>query len=1032
MSKNFNHFCSDKAEIEWQRQKDIERAKEEKEEIRKALQEKQQAVEDLREQVKQHTLETLKPEMAPWAKEYTPVMEDIQTKLTITKPHNTQGAKAIVEYQQLFQSNGKVWVKGGHGTGKTLLCKKIAYDWAKGIFTKFSLVFVVFCDLIGSLSPLEDAIVQQYGISDTQRETLRYILHEIGSKCLVILDDVCPLLTMDISSNVSIFMTSDMLHKCPIGSQVTTTYEIQGMMRKDAESLVTIAKEKADAILAVKIVVPPTFSTTENYNPMLVMFLCVLDHNKCSFAGKDGPSAKHSLNLCEIFLKLVMYLCKHNSETFCDYMRPLGRMAFESLQHGKKLSNQGVEIDSFLQSGMLVSHSAGVTFVHRTLELFLGALYFIVMINDGNSMDKVLGQDCINPMFMTNRLFLYFCLSLLKSQTELVLSQKENIYEELKGFVVNKIGYVQLYMRDVGELYPSLNYAHVHKNKEEVVLEFLNDILSSCDKTKDLFLNHEFPVQELLSAMGSSFSNLSSIIFVNQHEILESRAILNHTTDIDTSELNVILENQSVGCMNELSKFLDTSDKKYSLHFITGYTNVPMMELSTFLEGNVSKLHFQQSVLTRFQNCLFSKSELPICKFLTHLIMSSVRLQLADSVFKALSKAVQEGKMPNLSHLSFANGGNKLKNKIPLLFQTQWPILTHLDLTSCELDNSDIQIVLGATDPQQENLLPALYPLAILPGYFSKGDGGNLLKQPWTGLTSLKMVEKIDASGYPEFSSNTVENVQLPSFIEAINNGILPNLSTLKLARLGFERTSLNLTSFASVGHPNAHGNMDLEVLANLPFTTRLSHLDLSYNGIGGHLPHLLCNKFELLESLNLRGCGLMDEDMQTIAQANILGYVPKLQHLDISYNAMNSFKFISDFDSKWEQLKSLEVDWTNVFSQTIFPDLVSMFESGCLSSLLTVSLHTANRYLHPKERETCWKCTLRTLQREYPEFQQMPHNQREMLKPIADSLDKVDFPSLKKIYIYVPCYLKDNASADRQRIRSKGVSVYFLATGYL
>ena len=407
-------------------------------------------------------------------------------------------------------------------------------------------------------------------------------------------------------------------------------------------------------------------------------------------------------------------------------------------------------------------------------------------------------------------------------------------------------------------------------------------------------------------------------------------------------------------------------------------------------------------------------------------------LTISRQCIKALSKAVQEGKMPNLSHLSFADGGNKLQNKIPLLFETQWPTLTHLDLTGCELDNIDIQIVLGATNPKQENLLPKLCSLAILPDYLTKGDEGNLLKQPWTSLTSLKMVEKIDDSGYPMFSSNTKENVKLPSFIEVINNGILPNLTNLRLERLWFKKTSLNLSSFASVGHPNVHENMDLEVLASLPFTTRLFHLDLSYSGIAGDLLHLLCNKFELLESLIPRGCGLMDEDMQTIAQANILGYVPKLQHLDISYNAMNSFKFISDFDSKWEQLKSLEVDWTYVHTRTIFPDLVSMFESGCLSSLLTVSLHTADRYLHPMERETCWKCKMRTLNTEYPVFQKMPHNQREMLKPIADSLDKVDFPSLKKIYIYVPCYLKDNASADRQRIRSKGVSVYFLATGYL
>ena len=52
--------------------------------------------------------------------------------------------------------------------------------------------------------------------------------------------------------------------------------------------------------------------------------------------------------------------------------------------------------------------------------------------------------------------------------------------------------------------------------------------------------------------------------------------------------------------------------------------------------------------------------------------------------------------------------------------------------------------------------------------------------------------------------------------------------------------------------------------------------------------------------------------------------------------------------------------------------------------------------------------------------------------KPIADGLDQVGFPSLKTIYIYVPCYLTDCATIDRQRIMRKGVSVYFMAAGYV
>ena len=38
----------------------------------------EEALREFREQLKQHTLETTKPEMAPWAKDYTPINEGYQ------------------------------------------------------------------------------------------------------------------------------------------------------------------------------------------------------------------------------------------------------------------------------------------------------------------------------------------------------------------------------------------------------------------------------------------------------------------------------------------------------------------------------------------------------------------------------------------------------------------------------------------------------------------------------------------------------------------------------------------------------------------------------------------------------------------------------------------------------------------------------------------------------------------------------------------------------------------------------------------
>ena len=54
----------------------------------------------------------------------------------------------------------KVLVKGDPGIGKTSLLKRIASDWAKGIFTAFSVVFFVFLKLVKPGDAIENVIIE--------------------------------------------------------------------------------------------------------------------------------------------------------------------------------------------------------------------------------------------------------------------------------------------------------------------------------------------------------------------------------------------------------------------------------------------------------------------------------------------------------------------------------------------------------------------------------------------------------------------------------------------------------------------------------------------------------------------------------------------------------------------------------------------------------------------------------------------------------------------------------------------------------
>ena len=92
----------------------------------------------------------------------------------------------------------KILIKGELGTGKTTLAKKMALDWARGVFTTFSIVLFVFLKLVSPGDPIENVVIKQNpwleGLN-VKEQDIKNILNIHGRKCLLILDglDECPL-----------------------------------------------------------------------------------------------------------------------------------------------------------------------------------------------------------------------------------------------------------------------------------------------------------------------------------------------------------------------------------------------------------------------------------------------------------------------------------------------------------------------------------------------------------------------------------------------------------------------------------------------------------------------------------------------------------------------------------------------------------------------------------------------------------------------------------------------------------------------
>ena len=85
----------------------------------------------------------------------------------------------------------KILFTADPGMGKTSLMKKIIYDWVKGIFTVFTIVFFVSVKLVKSGHPIENIIIDQNpklkGLKVSPQK-LRALLENFGNQCLLIFD----------------------------------------------------------------------------------------------------------------------------------------------------------------------------------------------------------------------------------------------------------------------------------------------------------------------------------------------------------------------------------------------------------------------------------------------------------------------------------------------------------------------------------------------------------------------------------------------------------------------------------------------------------------------------------------------------------------------------------------------------------------------------------------------------------------------------------------------------------------------------
>ena len=561
------------------------------------------------------------------------------------------------------------------------------------------------------------------------------------------------------------------------------------------------------------------------------------------------------------------------------------------------------------------------------------------MLNYGKGVESLLGSNCEKPMFMTNPLFLHFCLWFLYSDQKYFAFG--NVCQGLVKYCVERIASPKLDLPIILKSYPSFDIEAAFKKEEELSLRFFKEVLDRCkNTTKALVVESPEHLEWILSIMKFQ------MIFVSGPDfdlgVIRDRDII----------ISMDGKHENSCCLLHLYKYFAASPDKIHLR-----ANVQKMtDISHSLSKDISTLRLISFDPTHAH---VFKQTFPTLSKLTSLSFTHVTLE--EAFIDDLCTAVSDGHIPHITHLSL-NNCNGLMGNLSKLFKCKWPKLYHLNLRRTWLHYTDLEIVF------ETGLLPNIQSLVLSTDQLTVKTW--LLRHPWLTLTRLFL-----------YNDGPSDNSAHYKVIK------IPHLTSLGLSLekdAAFKIDFYNLKSLQSLILLECVTQSDyLEVIRK----TGLHELHISHSGnISGKLSELLKDKFPSLNSLILSNCGLNTGDLCSLVLASVEGRLPELSHLDISDNREIDFHDLFQASCYWKGLERLNIIETEDFSKTV-TEQKKTISSKCLKSLQQLSVSDSKISSFTR----CWT-NFRKLN--------ITHCTVSHLKEVSDAVEQGVLPGLHSVCV--------------------------------